>query len=378
MGYMIYLDNAATTFPKPKEVYQAVDNANRKYAFNAGRGSYYAAHKTQEMIDETRQLLGDLIGVSGNTVSFESSATEALNIIIYGLGLEEGDTVYISPFEHNAVVRPLYSLQKFKHINIEILPFNKETWKFDEERANDLFVLKAPKAVFVSHISNVTGYILPYEEVFELAKRYGAVTVLDCSQSLGVLNPSRSNVDFVVFAGHKSLYATFGVAGFINLSDKKLNVIKSGGTGSDSLNHDMPDSGNGRYEAGSINSVAIAGLNESIKWLSKNPVYQHEKNLTDYLISALQTNDKIILYIPESYTKIQGIVSINSEGYSPADVGSILSDDFDICVRTGYHCSPFVHDFIGSKEQMGTVRISIGAFNTEEEIEQLEKAINTF
>jgi selenocysteine lyase/cysteine desulfurase len=111
---MIYFDNAATTFPKPEEVYEAVDNANRNFAFNAGRGTYYAAHQTLEMINETRQFLGDLVGVSGKTVSFESSATEALNLIIYGLGLGEGDTVYISPFEHNAVVRPLYNLKNQK------------------------------------------------------------------------------------------------------------------------------------------------------------------------------------------------------------------------------------------------------------------------
>jgi len=375
---MIYLDNAATTYPKPEEVYRTVENANRNYAFNAGRGTYKEAHQTLEMIEETRQLLGNLIGVSGSTVSFESSATEALNIIIYGLGLEDGDTVYISPFEHNAVVRPLYNLQKTKNINIEVLPFIKETWEFDAEKANDFFALKKPKAVFVSHISNVTGYILPYEEIFTLSKKYGAVTILDCSQSLGVLNPSNINIDFVVFAGHKSLYATFGVAGFMNLSNMRLNVVKSGGTGSDSLNHEMPEGGNGRYEAGSINSVAIAGLNQSIKWLTKNQVYQHEKDLTDLLISKLQKKDNIHLYIPDNYSKIQGIVSINVEGYSPIDVGTILSDDFDICVRTGYHCSPFVHDFIGSRERMGTVRISIGAFNTESEIEQLISALDTF
>lgn len=375
---MIYFDNAATTYPKPAEVYKAIDFANRNFAFNAGRGTYDVAHQTLEMITDTRQLLGNLVGVTGDTVSFESSATEALNIIIYGLGLEEGDTVYISPFEHNAVVRPLYNLKTIRNINIEVLPFDRDTWEFDENRANDLFSLKKPKAVFVSHISNVTGYVLPFEKIFALSKKYGAITVLDCSQSLGVLNPSIENVDFLVFAGHKSLYATFGVAGFMNLTGIRLNVIKSGGTGSDSLNHYMPENGNGRYEAGSINSVSIAGLNQSIKWLVKQNIFQHEKELTDYLISSLLGMEKIQLYLPSNTKNILGIVSVNVEGYSPVDVGTILNDEFEICVRTGYHCSPFVHEFIGSKERMGTVRISIGAFNTKEEVEQLVKAINTF
>ena len=140
----------------------------------------------------------------------------------------------------------------------------------------------------------------------------------------------------------------------------------------------MPENGNGRYEAGSINSVSIAGLNQSIKWLVKQNIFQHEKELTDYLISSLLGMEKIQLYLPSNTKNILGIVSVNVEGYSPVDVGTILNDEFEICVRTGYHCSPFVHEFIGSKERMGTVRISIGAFNTKEEVEQLVKAINTF
>jgi len=376
---MIYFDNAATTFPKPEEVYEAVDNANRNFAFNAGRGTYYAAHQTLEMINETRQFLGDLVGVSGKTVSFESSATEALNLIIYGLGLGEGDTVYISPFEHNAVVRPLYNLKKSKNINIELLPFDKSTWEFDEEEANDLFTLKKPKAVFVSHISNVTGYILPFEKIFALSKKCGAINVLDCSQSLGVVNPSIANTDFIVFAGHKSLYATFGIAGFINLSGERLNIVKSGGTGSDSLNHDMPENGNGRYEAGSINSVAIAGLNQSLKWLAKNNVFQHEKELTDYAISKLQCISGIQLYLPiNNIENILGIISLNVENYSPSDVGSILNDEYGVCVRTGYHCSPFVHEFIGSLDKAGTVRISFGAFSESSEVDQLIAALKSF
>lgn len=375
---MIYFDNAATTFPKPEEVYEAVNYANRNYAFNAGRGTYDAAHKTLEMINETRQLVGDLVGVSGETISFESSATEALNIIIYGLGLEEGDTVYISPFEHNAVVRPLYNLKKSRHINIEILPFFKNTWEFDEKRANDLFAMKKPKAVFASHISNVTGYILPFEKIFDLAKKYGAYTVLDCSQSLGVVNPSIANTDFIVLAGHKSLYATFGIAGFMNLTGVRLNIVKSGGTGSDSLNHEMPENGNVRYEAGSINSVAIAGLNQSLKWLAKNNVFQHEKELTDYAILEFRNLSDAHLYLPENTKNILGIISLNIEGFSPSDVGTILNDEYGICVRTGYHCSPFVHDFIGSLDSNGTVRISFGAFTEKTEIDQLVNALKTF
>ena len=374
---MIYLDNAATTYPKPEEVYKALDDANRNLAFNAGRGSYPSARSVTELIQETKQLLGDLLKVSGNTISFESSATEALNIIINGIPFQSGDTVYISPFEHNAVVRPLYNLKEKIGINVEILPFDKKTWKFDEERAADLFALKKPKAVFVSHISNVTGYILPFGTIFASAKRYNSITVLDCSQSLGVLNPDVSGVDFVVFAGHKSLYASFGIAGFYNLAGIKLNVTKSGGTGSDSLNHYMPEDGPGRYESGSLNSVAIAGLNASLKWIKEQNIFEHESRLTSYLIEELKKVSKIHLFIPDDMDQINGIVSIAADGYISSDIGSILSDEYDICVRTGYHCSPFVHEFIGSDIYQGTVRISIGAFTQVFDINRLIDALKT-
>ena len=374
---MIYLDNAATTYPKAEEVYQALDRANREYAFNAGRGSYTSAQKTFEMIASTRTKLGNLINVSADCVSFESSATEALNIIINGLNLSEGDTVYVSPFEHNAVIRPLYYLQKEKNISIEILPFDKKTWEVDTNKMDDMFALHHPVAVFLSHVSNVTGYILPYEGIFGASKKYNAVNVLDCSQSLGILNPKTDNVDFVVFAGHKSLYASFGVAGFINVGNIGLKVVKSGGTGSDSLNHKMPVSGPGRYEAGSVNSVAIAGLSASLDWLAKTNVYEHEKELTMYLIQELQKLGNVKLFLPEDLNKVIGIVSFDVEGYQADDVGAILSEDYDICVRTGYHCSPFVHPFIGSEEYLGTIRIGLGYFNKQNELRAIADSLQT-
>lgn len=374
---MIYLDNAATTYPKPECVYQALDNANRNLAFNAGRGSYPEAKQVADLIQETRNKVAALVNANGDTVSFESSATEALNIIINGLELNSGDNVYISPFEHNAVVRPLYQLKQEKGINIRILPFDKTTWEVDEEKMNNMFAMNKPKACFISHISNVTGYILPSEKIFEKTKEYNAINVLDCSQSLGVLNPSKENTDFIVFAGHKSLYASFGIAGFINLTNHKLKITKSGGTGSDSLNPEMPVKGYGRYEAGSLNSVATAGLNASLDWLKQTPVYEHEKKLTEYLIDQLSTLDNVHLYLPENRSSILGIVSIAINGYSSSDAGTILSEDFSINVRTGYHCAPYVHEFIGSLDTSGTVRISIGAFTSTDNIDCFIEALKS-
>ena len=375
---MIYLDNAATTYPKPECVYEALDKANRTMAFNAGRGSYKEAKAVSEMIDETRGMVADLVGSSADKVYFESSATEAMNLIINGLDLKKDDTVYISPFEHNSVVRPLFNLRSRVGIRIEILPFDKDTWDIDVDRMNNMFAINKPKACFLTHISNVTGYVLPVGVIFAQAKRYNCINILDCSQSLGVLNPNTQNTDFIVFAGHKSLYASFGVAGFVNLNDVTLSIFKSGGTGSDSLNVEMPTKGPERYEAGSVNGVAIAGLHESLNWLRYNNVLFHEQELTAYLLNGLKPVNSLKLFLPrKKQEEVLGMASIAVEGFQSNDVGSILSEEFGICVRTGYHCAPFVHDFLNSKAYGGTIRISLGAFNTKKDIDQLIEALKT-
>ncbi len=374
---MIYLDNSATTFPKPEEVYKALDFANRNLAFNAGRGNYKKAQEVTKIIDETREEIASLVNANANNVAFLSSATECLNIIINGLQLDDGDVVYISPFEHNAIVRPLFEIQKDKKIEIILIPFDKKTWLPDLKKLDEMMAIKKPKAVFVSQISNVTGLMLDYENIFELAKKYQGITVLDSAQAFGVVNPNLKNVDFCIFAGHKSLYASFGIAGIVAKDFSLLNVTKSGGTGSDSLNHYMPEKGYGRIEAGSPNIVAIFGLHESIKWLKNNDVFKHENSLTSCLINKLKDIENIVVYAPENTMDLLGIISINIEGYNPADIGSILSNEFDIAVRTGYHCSPFVHEFIGSNKFYGTVRISLGAFNTEDDVDKLIEALNT-
>lgn len=374
---MIYLDNAATTFPKPEEVYLALDRANREYAFNSGRGSYKKAKEISKIIDETREGIGTFVGVDKNKVVFSASATEALNIIIFGLEWKEGDNVYVTPFEHNSILRPLAEIKKRYNINIEIIPFDKETWEVSEN-IDDIFAIKNPKYIFCSAKSNVTGYELPYQKIFELGNKYKSINILDAAQSFGVdKSVTCENVDFIVFAGHKSLYASFGIAGFIDCKGSEIKKLFFGGTGSDSLNMDMPNDLPNKYEAGSKNSVAIYGLNASIKWIKRNDIKGKEKMLFSYFCDKIKDNKKIITYLPENTENFTGIISINVKGYTSDEVGTILDEEFDICVRTGYHCSPLVHDFIDSKEYYGTVRISFNYFNTIEDIDILIEALKT-
>jgi len=374
---MIYLDNAATTYPKPECVYKITDKANREMAFNSGRGSYRKAKEVSTKIDETRQLLADIVKTNKNNVIFKPSSTGALNNIILGLDWNEGDNIYISPFEHNSVIRPLEHIKKKYNVNVIILPFNKKTWELSDE-AVDMFALKKPKCVICSAKSNVTGYKIPVDKIFKEAKKYNSINVIDASQSFGIdKSISKENTDFIVFAGHKSLYATFGVAGFIKLSNINLKITEFGGTGSDSLNPNMPTDMPTAYESGSKNVVAIIGLSESLKWLQENNVEEKEEELTQYLYEELTKISKVIIYVPADPKKCVGIISINVEGYTPDDVASILDEEFDISVRKGYHCAPFVHEFIGSQEFNGTVRISFNYFNSKEEIDKLIEALKS-
>lgn len=374
---MIYFDNAATTFPKPEEVYKALDKANRSLAFNAGRGSYNEAKTASKIVDETREEIASFVDLPKDDVVFTTSSTEALNLIIFGLEWAEGDNVYVSPFEHNSIMRPLEEIRKRYGINIITIPFEKETWQISNDIL-DMFLLNKPKCIFCSSKSNVTGYNLPSERIFELGKKYNSINVLDASQSFGVDREIKNkNTDFIVFAGHKSLYASFGIAGFIKNYKPKLKSFIFGGTGSESLNLDMPDEEPTKYEAGSKNIVAIYGLHESIKWLKNTDVAKKEQLLSSYLYNKIKDEDKIITYLPKKKELCSGILSINVDGYEAEQVGEILENDYEICVRTGYHCAPLIHDFLDSKKYYGTVRISMNYFNTYEQIDKLVEALKS-
>ena len=239
---MIYLDNAATTFPKPESVYAAMDKMNREGAVNSGRGSYKLAQSASKLISETKTKLRKLVHVDASAaVVFSPSITIAINQIVNGISFRQKAVVYVSPYEHNAVARSLYELSKRKDLIIKELPLNNNL-EIDIEKMKYLFSKEKPEAVFCTHVSNVTGYILPIEEIFKEAKKHGSVNVLDSAQSLGLLDIRADviDVDLIGFAGHKTLYGPFGIGGFVNASGIKLETFITGGTGSDSLNLEMP------------------------------------------------------------------------------------------------------------------------------------------
>ncbi len=374
---MIYLDNAATTFPKPESVYQAVEYANRNLSFNAGRGSYKLAREATKLIDETKGKLLSLVDAPGSAkVVFTPSITIAINEILNGLSLVPGDNIYVSPYEHNAVARTVHLLCKKKNVQVIEIPLDRETLEIDVERLKYLFSKKIPACVCCTHVSNVTGYILPVEQIFRLAKQYSAVTVLDTAQSMGVVevNAKKIGADFIAFAGHKTLYGPMGIGGFIDVNGIKLNGFIVGGTGSDSLNLEMPEKSPEKHESSSQNIVAIAGLRAALDEVHVKEFYEDEKRLTEYLIQELQKIDDVTLYLPPENVRV-GMVSLNVEGYKAEDIGLILDEDYDIAVRTGYHCAPFVHKWLKDEDYAGTVRVSVGRFVRTEDIDSVVRAI---
>jgi cysteine desulfurase family protein len=372
---MTYLDNAATTFPKPECVYKEMDDISRNYAVNAGRGSYKAAQKAIKVIDDTRAALLKLFNAEGVAdVVFTSSVTQAVNIVLAGLGLKESSIVYISPYEHNAVVRTLYMLQKEIGFIVKEMPLTKEL-EIDLGRLEFEFAQNHPSVVVSTAVSNVTGYVLPIRDIFQRAKKYDAVTITDAAQAAGLIKMDvrELQADILCFAGHKTLYGPFGIAGFVMKKGMGLKQTFAGGTGSHSLSPEMPQKAPERYEAGSYNIIAMKGLYAALDALKQDEHYRKIKELTVYAVSCLEdvpgikilgkTNDQL------------GIISIIAEDYSSDEVGRILDEEYDIAVRTGYHCAPFIHKYLHDEEYNGTVRIGIGYYNTEEDIELLVKAL---
>jgi selenocysteine lyase/cysteine desulfurase len=238
MNGCIYLDNAATTWPKPECVYEAFDAANRNYAANAGRGSYRMSKQASDIIEDVRTMMARLLGcTSPRQVVFTPSATIALNEIIYGVTWNEHSVAYVSPYEHNAAMRPLRIACDRYGAQTVVMPCAPDG-SIDLERLSTMFAQKAPNYVFVSHVSNVTGYILPVREIAALAHRHDAMVVVDAAQSAGIfpVDLLTMGADFIAFAGHKGLYASFGVGGFAGRDLSRLTPVIAGGTGSDSLN----------------------------------------------------------------------------------------------------------------------------------------------
>lgn len=373
-----YFDNAATTYPKPESVYDFTDRFYRECGVNVGRGQHKLASKASALVRETRELILELFHCPAKKVVFTHTATEAINFVLRGLLVNNKYTVYISPFEHNAVTRVLYHLQSMYDIQVETLCFDKATMTYNFPRIRNQFAEKKPNWMVVSHASNVCGVVSPIKELCHLSKEFGAINLIDMCQTAGLVDADLSgeDIDFAVFAGHKTLYSPLGIAGVVSSFAIKPQPLLFGGTGVDSANQALPESVPERYEVASPDIAAIAGLNASLKWIKKTGIqniYEKEQENYKRLVELLSRYENIKI-IDTIDVKSIGVVSCLFEGYGSDSIGQILSEQ-NVAVRTGLHCAPTAHKFIGTFPA-GTVRFSVSYFNSDEDFDVLEAALD--
>lgn len=370
---MIYLDNAATTFPKPAEVYKEVLNCMENYSANPGRGSHDMAIKASAKIMEARQELSHLFNIPNPlNIVFTSNATEALNIAIKGV-LKRGDHVISTVIEHNSVLRPLNSLIK-NGVELTLLGVNQ----FGLLDLKDIRkeIKRNTKAIIVNHASNVLGTVQNIEIIGKIAKDNGILFIVDGSQSAGTIdiNVIRDNIDLLAFPGHKGLFGPQGTGALYIREGITLKNFKEGGTGSNSHSMEQPEFLPDRFESGTLNTPGIAGLCEGVKFIKRvgrENIQKHEENLVKYLLEELRKLNFVKIYGLPSAEKRSAVVSLSIDGIDSSQAGYLLNKN-GIAVRTGYHCAPLIHSIIATSN-IGTVRISPGYFNTFEEIEVVIK-----
>ena len=375
---MAYFDNASTTFPKPEIVYSEMERFYRSNGTSVGRGHYEKAVSTGEMIKDTRKKIQALLRCPAKQVVFTATATIALNMILQGLMSAKKQTVYITPFEHNAVTRTLHHLEQIGDVNIIQLMLNDDL-QYDMVAIEAQFKRVPPDILVMSHASNVCGLVTPVEKLSILGKHYGATVVIDMAQTAGLIscNTGLETIDFAVFAGHKTIYGPTGVSGFVMKPEIQLKPILFGGTGFESANQDMPVSIPERYEMGTLNSVGIAGLNAALGWIDEigiEKIREAEREKRIRLLDLLAKYEYVHIIGEKPDNDYIGVVSILIDGISSDSCGSIF-DRLGISVRTGLQCAPLAHQFLGTYPA-GTIRFSISYFTTDADFVELEQALD--
>ena len=367
---MIYLDNAATSFPKPASVLREVNKCLTQYCGNPGRSSHRMALAAADKIFETREAVSDFLG-SGKceNVIFTPNATYALNLVIKGL-INEKCHCIISDLEHNSVLRPLYKA---------VEKYGGEISVFDSDKALEEAVIpliRSDTKIIISTLcSNVTGKILDLHKLSKIAQEHGLYFVIDASQYLGHRGIDLQNVYYTALcsAGHKSLFGIQGSAFAIIKNEEIFDTLTEGGSGVDSFSHVMPSLLPERYEAGTVSTPAIVSLGAGIKYIRGvgiDNIEKHLNSLTEFLKNELSSMSAVKLYGGEN-----GIISFNVSEYTSSYISEQL-DKFGIATRSGFHCAPLIHEKLGTSKS-GAVRVSLSYFNTEKDIFALLKALKT-
>jgi cysteine desulfurase / selenocysteine lyase len=380
---VIYLDNAATSFPKPEPVYAGMEAFARSSAANPGRSGHRRAVEAEAMINETRRLAARLFGFTRpERIVFTLNATDALNMAIKGV-LQPGDHAITSDLEHNSVSRPLNQLERDGTISLTRLPANNKH-VIDPDDISRAFRPNT-RLVAITHASNVTGAIQPVEAIGEIVRSRGALFLVDASQSAGVVSieVEKSCIDLLAFTGHKALLGPTGTGGLVVGERVEVSPWREGGTGGDSSSPVQPSELPHRLEGGTPNIFGIAGLREGIRLLldrGVESVLNHERKLLAEFYRSIRNPDQFLWYgadksILKNGEGRVGIVGINLPGFAPAELAAILDERFDIAVRSGLHCAPYAHKHLGTFPE-GFVRFSVGFLTNVDDVQQAANALN--
>lgn len=378
MSDLIFLDNGATSFPKPEEVYSFMDHFYRNFGVNPGRSGYDLCMETGELIEETRGMLTKFFnGTDPNRLCFSYNSTDALNLIINGL-LQEGDHAITTHIEHNSVLRPLYHLYKFNNVELDYIPFDSKGFVDPDEFPKKF--KKNTKLVVVNHASNVIGTIQPVNEIGRYCREHDIPFAIDASQSAGKIPVDMEdlNVDIVAFTGHKSLLGPTGIGGLYVREGIEVRHTRAGGTGVRSAARTHLDEYPYRLEYGTLNTMGVAGLHAGIKWIEKkglDKLHHEEMRLTAKLRDGLKDVEGVTLYCQEDLNDHISVFLFNVDGLEALNTGTILDVDYNIASRTGLHCAPLVHERLGTDKIRGAVRFGVGPFNTEDQIKLAVQAV---
>jgi cysteine desulfurase/selenocysteine lyase len=378
MGELIYLDNGATSFPKPEEVYTFMDHFYRNFGVNPGRSGYDLCIESGEVIDTTRKQMTKFFnGTDFNRLCFSYNSTDALNLIISGL-LEKGDHAISTTIEHNSVLRPLYHMSEYNGVEVDYIPVDSKGFVDPDDFPKKF--KRNTKLVIVNHASNVIGTVQPIKEIGAHCKKHGIPFAIDASQSAGKIpvDMEEHNLDAVAFTGHKSLLGPTGIGGLYVREGLEIKVTRAGGTGVRSAVRTHLFEYPYRLEYGTLNSVGVAGLHAGVKWLEEKGmenIHELEMKLTGMLRDGLKDVEGITLYCMDDLTGHIGLFLFNVDGFEALNVGTMLDVDYNIASRTGLHCAPLIHEHIGTADIHGAVRFGIGPFNTEEHINTAIEAV---
>lgn len=376
---LIYLDNAATTFPKPRVMLKRMIDTYARMGVSPGRGSYDLAAEAEELVGETREKLARFFGAPDpKHVIFANNATEALNLAIQGL-IRPGGHVVSTRIEHNSVLRPLFHLRQRGLIEYDLVSFDGRGFVDPQEVARA--IRPNTDLVVICHASNVLGTVQPVSEIGQICEERGIPLIIDAAQSAGVIpiDMGAWRASGVAFTGHKSLMGPTGIGGLVLQPGLDVQTTRFGGTGIDSRSLIHTQAFPYRLEAGTLNVMGIIGVSEGIDFVvseGMESIHRLEMELLTRLRDGLSGLGEIDLYCAEDLSNHVGILTVNIKGVNPEDVGAILDADFGIAVRVGLHCAPLVHEILGTSPR-GGVRFSPGPFNTLEDMDQTIEAMKS-